>query len=61
MAGVTVRAANDDTGLVKRKLTDLRGTFRFALLPTGQYTVFATRQGFDDVILENVSVSLGTD
>lgn len=58
--GVTVTAANQDTGLAKSANTDDEGIYRIILLPPGKYKVTtAGAQGFASATFENVTVTVG--
>jgi hypothetical protein len=55
---VTVKIANVATGLTRNITTEADGTFRFPLLPPGVYSVEATKNGYQTVTQENVSVGI---
>ena len=59
LPGVTVEVKNQDTGLVIASVTDADGFFRAINLPTGNYTVTATLDGFHTASTENVRLLLG--
>ena len=46
LPGVTVTVENDQTGVDRTSIADAKGTFRFAALPPGAYTVTSTLDGF---------------
>ncbi|MCK5379227.1 MAG: carboxypeptidase regulatory-like domain-containing protein, partial [Acidobacteria bacterium] len=46
LPGVTITIENDMTGLDRTSIADSRGTFRFAALPPGTYTLTSTLDGF---------------
>jgi hypothetical protein len=54
---VSVTVENPETGLV-RTVDSVDGDFRFPLLPAGQYTVTASKNGFRAVVQEGVRVGL---
>jgi hypothetical protein len=47
--GVTVRALNQETGLVREEVTDVTGTYRLRALPPGTYTLTAELMGFASI------------
>ncbi|MBF7071820.1 TonB-dependent receptor [Glaciecola sp. MH2013] len=55
--GVTLKIENVETGLV-RQLTSDDGDFRFPLLPAGQYILTASKDGYTDVVQEDIFVGL---
>ena len=58
--GVTVEGRNDGTGLVVTSVTDGDGFYRLLNLPSGNYTISATLEGFTRSVHENVRVQLGS-
>ena len=48
LPGVTVEVESADKGFQRTATTDAAGSFNFALLPPGLYTVRASAPGFDD-------------
>jgi hypothetical protein len=52
-----VTVENPETGLV-RTVDSVDGDFRFPLLPAGQYTVTASKNGFRSVVQEGIRVGL---
>jgi hypothetical protein len=61
LPGVTVTATNNATGLQRVAVTDTTGSFRFALLPVGTYTVVAELEGFGRVTTTNVDIDVARD
>ncbi|HEX3553394.1 MAG TPA: TonB-dependent receptor [Thermoanaerobaculia bacterium] len=60
LPGVTVEATNKDTGLKLVDVTDAKGFYRILNLPTGNYTVAATLDGFATATADNVRLLLGS-
>ncbi|MBN8444593.1 MAG: carboxypeptidase regulatory-like domain-containing protein [Gammaproteobacteria bacterium] len=58
VAGATIVIKNQDTGLERRITTGANGSYRFPLLPTGNYLVTAEKDGYQMARLENVKVSM---
>ena len=58
LPGVTVEARSPNLQGVRTEVTDARGSFRFSLLPPGDYTVTATLSGFSTVKQKSVQVGL---
>ena len=56
LPGITVIAANAETSLARRVVTDNTGTFTFQLIVTGIYTIDVDRQGFAPFHQVNVVV-----
>jgi outer membrane receptor protein involved in Fe transport len=46
LAGATVTVTNERTGLVRKQLTTLEGTYAFPVLPVGDYTVAVEKEQF---------------
>ncbi len=61
LAGATIVIKNQDTGLERRITTNANGTYRFPLLPTGNYMVTAEKDGYLMAKLENVKVNMGNN
>src|ERR1700682_4764208 len=54
----TVTATNDATGLKTTTVTDAGGSYRFANLPAGAYTLHASATGFSTATVKSVQVQL---
>ena len=61
LPGVTVTATNNATGVSRSVVTGSDGTYRFAALPIGTYTVVADLAGFNTTTTNNVVVQVATD
>jgi carboxypeptidase family protein/TonB-dependent receptor-like protein len=61
LPGVTVTATNDATGVSRSVVTSSDGSYRFAALPIGNYTVVADLAGFSTTTTKNVNVQVATD
>jgi hypothetical protein len=59
LAGVAIEARSAALQGVRSGVTDRDGSFRFALLPPGQYAVTAALSGFGTVLQRNITVGLG--
>ncbi|HMF91433.1 MAG TPA: carboxypeptidase regulatory-like domain-containing protein [Candidatus Angelobacter sp.] len=57
----TVRATNSATGAVLATTTDSSGSFRFNLIPVGEYKVEITAQGFRTATQNQILVAAGRD
>lgn len=58
--GISVKARNQDTGLVKSAVSDSAGNFIIVLLPPGNYTIeTGAGKGFAPAKYQNVSVTVG--
>jgi hypothetical protein len=60
LPGVTVEAANQETGLKESSVTDAKGFFRILDLPTGTYRVTATLDGFHPSSTANLRLLVGS-
>ena len=58
VSGATVTAKNTGTGQTVNTTSNANGTYRFALLPPGNYTITANAQGFSKA-QTNTSVTVG--
>jgi outer membrane receptor protein involved in Fe transport len=59
LPGVTVEAKNQDTGFASSTVSGADGAYRLVNLPTGNYTMQASLEGFNTVSRPNVSLKLG--
>jgi len=59
LSGVTIKIKNTDTGLERTIQSDADGSYRFPLLPTGNYLIIAEKDGQLVARKENVRVQLG--
>jgi len=57
----TLKATDSATGAVITTTSDKAGYFRFSLVPTGEYTVEVTKQGFSKSVRKGVTVVIGGD
>ncbi len=60
LPGATVEAANQETGLMLRAVSDANGIYRVFNLPTGLYTVTASLSGFKTSTRSDVRLVLGS-
>src|SRR6266478_1813653 len=58
-AGVTV--TNVDTGFSHKLTTQDDGSYRALLMPTGRYTVSATKEGFETSVQEGIPLAVNQD
>ena len=58
LPGVTVEVKSASLQGTRTEVTDARGSFRFSLLPPGDYTMTATLSGFNTVTQKGVHVGL---
>jgi len=56
VSGVNVTIVSQDTGLKRSTLTDTAGEYRFARLPTGDYSVRVEKTGFRAEVREGVAL-----
>ena len=59
LPGVTVEAMNVDTNFSRSLVTDGAGRFVFLQMPSGNYKVTFTLQGFSTTVQENVVLTVG--
>jgi hypothetical protein len=59
LPGVTVEAKNQDTGFASNTVSGADGAWRLINLPTGNYTLQASLEGFNTVSRPNVVLKLG--
>lgn len=57
--GASVEVKNVDTNLTKTLNTDSDGRFVFLQLPSGRYTLTASKQGYATLVQENLSLTVG--
>src|SRR5438045_9763410 len=60
VAGATVTATNQQTGLEKSATSNDEGLFRIILLPPGIYTVKTSASGFSQSEVKDVTVTVGS-
>jgi Carboxypeptidase regulatory-like domain len=60
LPGVSVKATNPATGLVRDTVSDADGIYTIALLPSGTYDVTAELAGFQSVKAEGIQVTVGS-
>jgi Carboxypeptidase regulatory-like domain/TonB-dependent Receptor Plug Domain len=58
ISGATVTAINIDTGETRTTATDARGSYKFSLLPPGNYRVTFSARGFKTLEVPSVAVSV---
>jgi hypothetical protein len=61
ISGATVRATNQETGLLRSTQTDTAGRYELAALPVGRYNVSAVKDGFSERIRSGISLVIGQD
>lgn len=61
VSGAQVKATNAATGVNLTTTSDNSGFFRFSLIPTGDYKVEVSAQGFKTAVQNNVYVAAGRD
>jgi hypothetical protein len=59
VSGVSVTLKNLDTGSSTSRTTDSQGSYNFALLQPGNYSVSASASGFEKIV-KNVTLALGS-
>jgi hypothetical protein len=59
VSGVSVTLKNLDTGSSTSRATDSQGSYNFALLQPGNYSVSASAPGFEKIV-KNVTLALGS-
>ncbi|MFT5003472.1 MAG: hypothetical protein ACI952_001825 [Flavobacteriales bacterium] len=57
LSGVQVTITNSTTGLTRTVTTDSDGSYKFPLLPSGNYQIIAKKDGFTVIQQENLRVS----
>jgi len=61
VSGAQVKATNTATGVTLTTTSDSAGLFRFNLIPTGEYKVEVSAQGFQTTVQSNILVAAGRD
>jgi hypothetical protein len=61
LPGVTVTAANHDTGLSRDAVTDRDGVYRFVGLPPGTYSLNAELSGFSSVSVKAITLNVAVE
>jgi len=61
IAGAQVKATNLATGAVLNTTSDNSGSFRFSLIPAGEYKLEISAPGFSSAVQNNVQVTAGRD
>ena len=61
LAGAQVKATNLATGVVLTTTTDSSGSFRFSLIPAGEYKLQVSASGFKSAVQNGVVVVAGRD
>jgi hypothetical protein len=61
ISGATVRATNQETGLVRSTQTESAGRYELTALPVGQYEISAVKDGFAERIRSGISLVIGQD
>jgi hypothetical protein len=61
LPGVTVTIRNVDTGFTRTVVTEADGRYRLAALPPGRYTLRAELQGFGEVEVTEITVTIGAE
>ncbi len=56
--GTNIEIVNTETGLSRSLVTNEDGSYQATFLPIGKYRVKANRQGFGEIIRENINVTL---
>jgi hypothetical protein len=59
LSNATITIKSKDTGLTRTITTDESGKYRIPRLPIGIYTVTVSVSGYDDKVIDNVSVTIG--
>ncbi len=57
--GANIEARNLDTNAIRSLTSDGDGRFSFLLMPSGRYTLTATKDGFAKLVQENVDLTVG--
>jgi outer membrane receptor protein involved in Fe transport len=59
--GVQVTGTNEETGATRTVLSDQQGRFVIAQLPPGPYQLRASMTGFDTLVRNGITLSIGSD
>jgi outer membrane receptor protein involved in Fe transport len=59
VSGVSIQAESETTGLRRQTLSSNSGTFSFAALPIGVYTLTASHPGFNTATANNIRLGVG--
>ena len=60
VAGASITAANNDTGVVSPSITNRAGVYGIPELPPGTYTLTAAQPGFRKAVVANVILEVGS-
>ena len=61
IAGVTVEAVNEQTGVRHKVVTNSKGSYTFSVLDVGSYTISASMNGFDTYQLTGIKVDANSE
>jgi hypothetical protein len=61
IAGVTVEAVNEQTGVRHKVVTNSKGSYTFSVLDVGSYTLSASMDGFDTYQLTGIKVDANSE
>ncbi|MEG3768128.1 TonB-dependent receptor [Alteromonas sp. 14N.309.X.WAT.G.H12] len=61
LVGATIVLKNKETGYTKEITADEEGNLRISSLPIGEYSIHASKSGYEDAELATVSVQLGQE
>ena len=60
IAGASITATNDNTGLQRQAITNSSGAFAIPLLPPGKYLVSVKRDGFTTAEFKDITLEVGS-
>ena len=61
LPGATLTIRNTESGLVRTAITDAAGTYRITGLPPGRYDLTAELQGFGNVAVQGMTLTIGLE
>ncbi|MDF0534762.1 TonB-dependent receptor [Shewanella sp. A32] len=61
LGNATIVIKNKDTGLTRSVTTDSAGKYRIPRLPIGTYTVTVSAEGYDDKVINDIVVTIGSN
>ncbi len=61
ISGAAIRVKNEDTGAVRKSITNGNGRYQFSALPVGHYEVQVNQAGFADEIRTGINLAVAQD
>ncbi|MGI8960960.1 MAG: carboxypeptidase regulatory-like domain-containing protein [Bryobacteraceae bacterium] len=61
VSGASILVKNEDTGAVRKSITDRTGLYRISALPVGHYQVHVNKSGFAEEVHTGINLVIGQD